>query len=80
VKRDTLQPAHPERREAVTVLQVAERSLHSGATPVEVTEPLSVARNAGEEPSAEGEWQGYLLPANATEWDDWFAARSSHSA
>jgi hypothetical protein len=45
VERDSLKPAHAERRESVAVLQVSEGPFHRRAAAVQITEALSVARD-----------------------------------
>lgn len=70
VEPNSLQAAHPERGEAVVVLQPSELALDGGAGPVEVAEALSVALDAREEAPAESERQGCLLSLRSTERDD----------
>jgi hypothetical protein len=70
VERDTLQPTNAKRREAVDVLQVAERPLDSRSAPVEVTEALRVARDTREQATAESERQGWLVRLRTTERDN----------
>jgi hypothetical protein len=74
VKLHALQSANAERQQSVVVLQVAKRTLNSGASAVEVAEPLAVARDAWEVPTADSNRKRYLLSANSTERDDRFAA------
>jgi hypothetical protein len=69
VECDTLQPTNPEWRESVVVLQIAERTLDCRAATVEVAEAVRVSRDAGEEPTAESERKGDLLPADAAKGD-----------
>ena len=65
-----LDPTHTKRGKAVVVLQVAERSLNGDTATVEVMEPLRVARDAREQPTAEGKRQGRLILLRALERDD----------
>jgi hypothetical protein len=74
VKLHLRQPANPQRRESVAVLQVSERPLDGDASTVEVTEPLRVAGNAWEQPAAESKGQGWLILLCPSEWDDGIAA------
>ena len=57
VKRDALQTTHWERGESIVVLQPPELALHRSATAVEVAEPMRVARDAREQPSANADGQ-----------------------
>jgi hypothetical protein len=66
--------ANAERGEAVVVLQAPELALDGGASPVEVAEALSVAWDAREEATAEGERKRYLIRLCATERDNRLAA------
>jgi len=52
VKRDLLQSPDAKWGEAVVVLQPPKLALDSSAAPVQILEPLSVARDAGEESRA----------------------------
>jgi hypothetical protein len=74
VECDPLQPTDAQRRESVVVLQAPELALNCGTATVEVAEPLSVARDAWEEPAAEGERESWLVPLRATERNDRLAA------
>ena len=65
-----MRAAHPERGEAVVVLQPSELALDGGAGPVEVAEALSVALDAREEAPAESERQGCLLSLRSAGRDD----------
>ena len=51
MKGDPFQGAHSKRREPVVVLQAAELALDGSTPPVEIAEPLCVARDALEEHS-----------------------------
>ena len=46
MKLDALKATYPERGKSVVLLQISERPFHGTAATVEVTEPLSVARDA----------------------------------
>jgi hypothetical protein len=74
MKRDLLQTLDAERGEAVIVLQAAEFALNRGTAPVQILEPLSVAGDAREQPTAESKRQGWLVGLRASQWDDGFAA------
>jgi hypothetical protein len=76
MKADTLQAAYPERREAVAVLQVTERTLDGGSATVEVAPSLRVARDAREQPAAEIGWLAFA-PLSGMIGSH---PRSSHSA
>jgi hypothetical protein len=52
MKADALQAAHAERRQSVVILQAPKLSLDGCASPIEVAEALSVARDAREQPTA----------------------------
>lgn len=71
---NTLQSAHPQRRESVLVLQAAELTLHCRATTVKIAEALSVAADAREQPSARGDGQDDVLPLHAAHGDDRIAS------
>jgi glycine/D-amino acid oxidase-like deaminating enzyme len=73
VKLHLRESTNAQRGESVVVLQVSERAINSGASTVEVAEPLRVSGDARKQPTAKSERQRWLLRLCATERDDGFA-------
>jgi hypothetical protein len=65
VEGHPLQATDAERGESVIVLQASELALDGNAAPVQIAEPLSVASDAREEPTAESERQSRLIRLRA---------------
>jgi hypothetical protein len=74
VQRDSVKTTYTEWRKPVAVLQVTEGSFDRCPASVQVTEPLRVARDAREQPTAESERQSWLVLLCTPKRNDGFAS------